>query len=155
MVAYFFFATVSNSRIYFPFFTQAYLINQRSLSIFWVWRYLPIPPVRVLVCRFYCGSVCMLLPLIKKLTKSDEQLLLVSLLIIGVFGLFRAFFLNLVDDRFFIYFLLFIGGIIVNNRKIFETPFSKNKELLLVITGHFNTESIICISTTLLLKLFR
>jgi peptidoglycan/LPS O-acetylase OafA/YrhL len=50
----------------------------------------------------------------------------------GVFGLLRIFF-NLVDDRFFIYFLLFIGGIIVNNRKVLETPFSKKKEVLLVI----------------------
>jgi peptidoglycan/LPS O-acetylase OafA/YrhL len=50
----------------------------------------------------------------------------------GVFGLLRIFF-NWVDDRFFIYFLLFIGGIIVNNRKFLEMSFSKKKEVLLVI----------------------
>jgi len=84
---------------------------------------------------WYVGFIVLcyaLYPLIKKLTKSDVQILLVSLLMIGLFGLLRIFF-NLIDDRFFIFFLLFIGGVIVNNEKILENTFSKNKELLLVI----------------------
>jgi peptidoglycan/LPS O-acetylase OafA/YrhL len=132
IVAYFFFVTISNFPEIFSFFYTGifdksmliiYILDLQIFtnperSVFWYVSF-------ILVC-YACY------PLIKKMTKSDEQLLLVSLLIMGVFGLLRLFF-DLVDDRFFIYFLLFIGGIIVSNRKIFETSFSKKREVLLVI----------------------
>lgn len=132
IVAYFVFATISNFQKIFSFFYTG-IFDQSTLIIYILDLQIFTNPTRSV---FWYVSFILLCyacyPLIKKLTKSDEQLLLVSLLIMGVFGLLRIFF-NLVDDRFFIYFLLFIGGIIVNNRKVLETPFSKKKEVLLVI----------------------
>jgi len=135
MVAYFVFAMLSEFPEIFSFFYTG-LFDQSQLivnildlqiftnperSVFWYVSF-------ILVC-YACY------PLIKKLAKSDGQILLVSLLIMGVFGVLRIFF-DLVDDRFFLYFLLFIGGIIVNNRKVLERSFSKKKELVLVfLTG--------------------
>ena len=132
IVAYFFFATISNfQNIFSSFYTG--LFEQSMLTIYILDLEIFTNPIHSVFWYVSFILVCYACyPLIKKLTKSDEQLLLVSLIIMGGFGLLRLFF-DLVDDRFFIYFLLFIGGIIVNNRKIFETSFSKNKELLLVI----------------------
>jgi hypothetical protein len=80
----------------------------------------------------------------------------------GVFALLRIFF-NLVDDRFFLYFLLFIGGIIVHNRKVLETSFSNKKEALLVLlTGmlilinyvYFNNTLVKIVTLNLAILLF-
>ena len=132
IVTYFFFVTISNFQEIFSFFYTG-IFDQSTLIIYILDLEIFTNPTRSVFWYVSFILVCYACyPLIKKLTKSDEQLLLVSLLIMGVFGLLRLFF-DLVDDRFFVYFLLFIGGIIVNNRKIFEMSFSKNKELLLVI----------------------
>jgi peptidoglycan/LPS O-acetylase OafA/YrhL len=132
IVAYFFFVTVSNFPEIFSFFYTG-LYEQLTLVIYILGLEIFTNPTRSVFWYVSFILVCYACyPLLKKLTKSDEQLLLVSLLIMGFFALLRYFF-NLVDDRFFIYFLLFIGGIIVHNRKVLETSFPKKKEVLLVL----------------------
>jgi len=135
IAAYFAFATVSDFREIFSFFYTG-IFDQSKLIVYILDLQIFINPERSVFWYVSFILVCYACyPLIKKLTKSDEQLLLVSLLIMGVFGLLRIFF-KLVDDRFFIYFLLFIGGIIVSNRKVLETSFSKKKEIVLaILTG--------------------
>jgi peptidoglycan/LPS O-acetylase OafA/YrhL len=132
IVAYFVFASISYFQNIFSFFYTG-IFDQSTLIIYVLDLQIFTNPTRSVFWYVSFILVCYACyPLIKKLAKSDEQILLVSLLIMGGFGLLRIFF-NLVDDRFFIYFFLFIGGIIVHNRKVLETSFSKNKEVLLVI----------------------
>jgi peptidoglycan/LPS O-acetylase OafA/YrhL len=130
--AYFVFATLSDFQEIFSFFYTG-IFEQSTLIIYILDLQIFTNPVRSVFWYVSFILVCYACyPVIKKLAKSDEHILLVSFLIVGIFGLLRIFF-DLVDDRFFIYFFLFIGGIIVNNRKILEMTFSKNREAALVI----------------------
>jgi len=91
------------------------ILTNPAFGIFWYIGF-------IVLCYF-------LYPLIRKTAKNDVQFLLFSFLIMGIFGLMRIFF-NLIDDRFFIFFLMFVGGVIVYNEKLLDNPFSKDKELM-------------------------